>query len=130
MESIYPQKTVFPTAIDYRGSALLFHVNFVTTFLKASTMRDTVRADALARALPFLLFIAVLALRGALPASEPGNGAGDLRWLYGVQAAAACGALLLLRSRYRELARPRFAAGQFLLSLLGGGAVFLLWIAP
>jgi len=102
----------------------------VTALFNFPATRDAARRDAIARTLPFFLFICVLALRGALPASDLGRPGNDLRWLYGVQAAVACGALFLLRSYYRELARPRFAPGPLLLSVLAGGAVFVLWIAP
>ena len=109
---------------------LFFCVRFVTNPTKFAAIRDPLRRDAMARALPFGLFIAVLALRGALPSGEPGKPAEALPWLYAVQAAVALGALLLLRAQYRELARTRLAIGPMLLSLVGGSAVFALWISP
>jgi CAAX prenyl protease-like protein len=102
----------------------------MTSFIENLTMRDSVRADAVARALPFFLFIAVLALRGALPITAPNPGGLDLRWLYAVQAAVACAALLALRERYRELARPQIAIAPLLATIVAGFAVFLVWIAP
>lgn len=93
-------------------------------------MRDPLRRDAFARTLPFVLFICVLAVRGALPASELGLDAGQLPWLYAVQAAVACGALFLLRSQYRELASPGLRLAPLLASVLGGVAILLLWISP
>jgi len=130
IERICPTATCFWQRRIIGAAGACFYVNFVTSRINFSAATDTVRGDASVRTLPFLLFIGVLALRGALPAGEPGEAGGDLRWLYGLQAAVACTALFLLRSHYRELARPRFSPGQLLLSLLGGSAVFVLWISP
>lgn len=107
-----------------------FYVNFVTAFFSFASTRDAARRDAIVRALPFLLFICVLALRSALPTGGTGQTVKDSHWLYGVQAAVACGALVLLRNHYSELARRRLAFGPVLISLLAGGVVFILWIAP
>lgn len=102
----------------------------MTATPRAYLAPDAARADAFARALPFFLFIAVLALRGVLGGAATGPDVADLRWLYAVQATAACTALLVLRGHYRELSGPRLAPGLLLLSLAAGLVVFLLWISP
>jgi CAAX prenyl protease-like protein len=88
---------------------------------------DTVRAAALVRALPFVLFISVLALRGSLPDTLLDLPGWDLRWLYALQAAAACLALWLLRHHYSELRHLRPRAAPVIASLGIGLAVFVLW---
>lgn len=102
----------------------------MTNLIDFPTTRDAQRRDAIARVLPFLLFIGILAVRSALPQNDAGQAGSDFRWLYGVQAAVALGALVVLRDQYRELARPRLSRGLLLGSLLAGGAVFVLWVAP
>jgi len=90
---------------------------------------------ALARALPFLLFVAVLALRGALG----DHGAIDERWLYLVQAGAALAALAWLRRSYwpatpdtpwlyMELGAAPRSPARLALAVAVGLAVFVLWI--
>lgn len=80
---------------------------------------------AIARIAPFALFMALLALRGALPA----DAAFDPRWVYGVTVVAVGGLLWYFRSEYGELARQTLPdARQWLLAVGTGLAVFLLWI--
>jgi CAAX prenyl protease-like protein len=88
--------------------------------------RPLLSPAALARALPFAVFMALLALRGFLPAAD----GLDTRWLYGLGLPLVGGLLLWYRRDYGELARQNWPAGHELgLSLLVGVIVFGLWIA-
>jgi len=83
--------------------------------------------DALARALPFALYILFLAatplIAGALPHV-------DQRWLYALQVGAVGLTLALLWRQYVELgAGPVLRAGQWAIRLAAGVAVFGLWIS-
>jgi CAAX prenyl protease-like protein len=81
---------------------------------------------AFVRCLPFALFIAALALRGAL------GGHVDTRSLYALQAGAAALALLVLWRHYGELRAGRMAALfslDALFSVAVGLVVFALWVA-
>jgi CAAX prenyl protease-like protein len=122
----------FPRAgtADYRGSRAYFCVISVTNTLRSLLVRDTVRSAALVRALPFALFIGILAVRGSVADALADLPAWDFRWLYAVQAAVACLALWLLRKRYSELARLRPRILPAVLSVAAGLAVFVLWITP
>jgi CAAX prenyl protease-like protein len=102
----------------------------VTNTLRAFLSRDTIRAAALVRSLPFVLFIAILAVRGSLADGLSLPGSLDLRWLYALQATAACAALFVLRRSYGELAPSRLQALPLFASIGAGLAVFLLWITP
>ena len=82
------------------------------------------------RAVPFVLFIAVLAVRGQLAQNAYDLGVFDTRWLYAVQTAAALVPLLIWRRRFSELAQVPRSARRFFFSVTAGLAVFLLWIAP
>lgn len=81
----------------------------------------------LARVLPFAAFIALLALRGALPEGSTPLGL-DERWLYALQAGAAAALLLWFWREYRELA-ARPAVAQIGLAIAVGLAVCWLWVA-
>jgi uncharacterized protein len=76
---------------------------------------------------PFILFMVLLALRGA---AEPYTFAGlDARWLYGVQTLLVGGLLLVLWRHYGELVRQTWPAlRELLLSVAVGLVVFVLWI--
>jgi len=80
---------------------------------------------ALARALPFAVFMALLALRGLMPDS-----AGfDARWIYGLSVLVVGGLLIWFRREYGELARQNWPGSrELLLSVAVGAAVFGLWI--
>ncbi|ALT80035.1 CAAX prenyl protease-related protein [Paucibacter sp. KCTC 42545] len=80
---------------------------------------------ALARCVPFALFMLMLALRGYLP-----SGAGvDARWIYGVSVLVVGGALVWYWRGYGELARQNLPnARETLLSCAVGLLVFGLWI--
>lgn len=85
-----------------------------------------IQPPAFVRCLPFAVFIAALALRGAL------DGHVDTRWLYAVQAGATALVLLRLWRHYGELRADRRAAVLSRDTLLAAGAglaVFALWIA-
>jgi len=80
---------------------------------------------ALARCIPFALFMLLLALRGALPA----DGSIDGRWVYGLNLLIVGGALAWYWKGYGELARQNWPnARQALWSVAVGTVVFGLWI--
>lgn len=84
---------------------------------------------SLVRCLPFVVFMAALALRGALDGGPAGGW--DTRWLYALQAGAGALALALLWRHYGELRRLRRVGArplQALLSVAVGLAVALLWV--
>jgi CAAX prenyl protease-like protein len=82
---------------------------------------------ALARALPFALFIAALAVRGAI---GPDVGAPfDTRWLYATQVLFASAALFWYWRRYGELRHRAARLDHGLMACLAGVAVFALWIS-
>ena len=80
---------------------------------------------ALARSIPFVAFMALLALRGFLPDS-----AGiDPRYVYGVSVLVVGGLLAWFWLDYGELARQNWpSARESLLSVTVGIVVFVLWI--
>ena len=79
------------------------------------------------RVAPFLAFMALLALRGAVPAD--GSWGFDPRWLYGVQAGLAALLLAVWWREYGELAWQTMPTiGEALLAVGVGLAVFALWI--
>ena len=79
------------------------------------------------RIAPFALFMALLALRGAAPAV--GSWGFDPRWLYGITVLAVGGLLAWFWREYGELARQTLpSAGEALLAVAVGLAVFVLWI--
>ena len=88
-------------------------------------MFATLSRAAYVRIIPFLLFMALLALRGNLPA-DTGI---DLRWLYGLSTLLVGGLLLWWRREYGELTRQNWpTAGELGLAIGVGLAVFGLWI--
>ncbi|MBV8379469.1 MAG: CAAX prenyl protease-related protein [Paucibacter sp.] len=81
--------------------------------------------SALARCLPFAIFMVLLGVRGLLPA---GLGL-DARWVYGLSVVLVGGALIWHRQDYGELARQNFPPLREVLLAVGVGlAVFALWI--
>jgi CAAX prenyl protease-like protein len=84
-----------------------------------------VMSPIIARSLPFGLYIAILALEGLLPDWVPGF---DVRWLYPVKAGLVALALTVLWRKYTELESYNLPFRQFLLSLVVGVVVFVLWI--
>jgi CAAX prenyl protease-like protein len=89
-----------------------------------STLTD--RA-AVARALPFAVFMLLLGMRSLAPAD--GSWGFDPRWLYGVTVLVVGALLLFFRRDYGELARQNLpTARETLLAVAVGLAVFALWI--
>jgi CAAX prenyl protease-like protein len=83
--------------------------------------------SALARVVPFVLFMLLLAVRGSLPAD--GSAGIDPRWVYGIGMLLAGGALWWFRREYGELARQaRPDGGELLLAIAVGLVVYALWI--
>lgn len=79
------------------------------------------------RVIPFVLFMTLLAARGAVPAD--GSWGFDPRWLYAVQTLLVGGLLVYLWREYGELARQQLpTSGQVVLAVVVGMAVFGLWI--
>jgi CAAX prenyl protease-like protein len=82
---------------------------------------------AWARIGPFVVFMALLALRGAAPAD--GSWGLDPRWLYGVTVAVVGGSIVWLWREYGELARQTLPDLRETLLAVGVGlVVFVLWI--
>jgi uncharacterized protein len=88
-------------------------------------MKQWMSEAAWARVLPFVLFMALLALRGQL---EQWDLAGvDARWAYGLSVLVVTGSLLWLRRHYDELRLwPNWK--DLLLAGVVGFVVFELWI--
>jgi len=81
---------------------------------------------ALARTLPFVWFMALLAWRGALP---PDSGVLDPRWVYGLSTVLVSGVLISQRHRYTELARGTGPARWHgLAAVVLGFFMFQLWV--
>jgi CAAX prenyl protease-like protein len=89
------------------------------------------QGDALARILPFALYIGFLA---AMPLFERLFPNADSRWLYAAQIGAVLTALVFFARGYGELTGKaatggaRMTASQWGMALAVGGAVFALWI--
>lgn len=85
------------------------------------------RRSAFVRVAPFVVFMAVLTLRGWAPAD--GAWGFDARWLYALQAGAAAALLALWWREYGELARQTLPKlRETLLAVAVGVGVFALWI--
>lgn len=82
--------------------------------------------EALARILPFALYIGFLAAIPLIVDALPG---GDSRWLYAVQIGAVALALVFFARHYVELRYTEpLSATQWLAGLATGISVFVLWI--
>ena len=82
------------------------------------------RAEALARSLPFALYIGFLALAPVLAPRVA-----DARWLYALQVGVVVLALLFFARRYTELrALPAVTARDLVLAAGTGFVVFIAWI--
>jgi len=83
--------------------------------------------EAWRRVLPFLLFMALLALRAEVP--EDGRWGVDPRWLYGLTLPLVGGLMLWWWREYGELHRQNLpSAREWALSVAVGLAVFGAWI--
>lgn len=81
----------------------------------------------IARVLPFVLFMIMLAIRGALPTD--GSAGIDPRWVYGVTVLVVGAALAFFWRDYPELsAGSRLSWEQLALAVGAGAAVFVAWI--
>lgn len=84
------------------------------------------RWQALARILPFALYIAFLALAPLVARTFP---QWDARWLYAVQIGAVLAGLTFFAREYAELVRPpRLRQRDWLSAAAAGTAVFAIWI--
>ena len=82
---------------------------------------------AVARIVPFAAFMALLALRGALPAD--GSGAIDPRWIYAATVVIVGALLAWFWRGYGELDRQLWpSVAEFALAIGAGLVVFVLWI--
>jgi CAAX prenyl protease-like protein len=80
---------------------------------------------ALARSIPFLVFMALLALRGYLPADL----GVDARWIYGAQTLVVAGLLARYWRDYGELARQNLPDARDVgRAVVIGIAVFAVWV--
>jgi CAAX prenyl protease-like protein len=90
-------------------------------------MAPVVNREGWLRIAPFVLFMLLLAARGAVPAD--GSWGFDARWLYAVQTLAVGGLLLALWRHYGELSRLVWPSVRELgLAVATGLGVFVLWI--
>jgi CAAX prenyl protease-like protein len=90
-------------------------------------MAPTVSREGWMRIAPFVLFMLLLAARGAAPAD--GSWGFDPRWIYAAQTLAVGAMLLVLWRHYGELARAQWPTlAELGLAVAAGLAVFALWI--
>jgi hypothetical protein len=88
-------------------------------------MLKPLRRASLVRVLPFVVFMALLALRGALPADAGFDG----RWVYAAGVLVVGGLLLWWRGEYGELSHAQWPDSREVgLAALVGLVVFGLWI--
>jgi CAAX protease family protein len=81
---------------------------------------------AVARILPFGIYIGFLAIESSVPDAGIGF---DARWLYAIKVACVAVALALLWKRFSELASLRgVSALDWTLTVVAGTAIFVLWI--
>lgn len=93
-------------------------------------MNLSFRRPAFVRVAPFVVFMAVLALRGFAPA-DPADGSWgvDLRWLYALQTLAPAALLIWWWRDYGELSSQTVPSlRETGLAVAVGAAVFALWI--
>jgi uncharacterized protein len=86
-----------------------------------------VNPEAIPRVVPFVAFMVLLAIRGAVP--EDGSWGIDPRWLYAVTVLVVGGLLAYYWRRYIELAASTWPnAKEWALAIGSGLFVFVLWI--
>ncbi|RZL00251.1 MAG: CAAX prenyl protease-related protein [Rubrivivax sp.] len=84
--------------------------------------------SVLARVVPFVLFMVILAIRGHVPADGSMMGI-DPRWIYGVSVLVVSASLLFFWRDYTELARGTLpSTKELLLAVVVGVVVFYLWV--
>jgi CAAX prenyl protease-like protein len=89
-------------------------------------MESLLSRAAWARVIPFMLFMALLAVRGYLPAD---GSLIDPRWVYGISVAVVGASLAFFWREYSELAKlTGLSWRQWLAALLLGYLVFKLWV--
>ena len=86
------------------------------------------------RVIPFVLFMALLAVRGQFTPASPdeASGAFDGRWVYAITVVLVSGCLWAFRKHYTELrapSAPRLTWPHALLAIVVGLVVFKLWIS-
>lgn len=90
-------------------------------------MERFITPAALARCLPFVLFMALLMLRGALPTD--GTSPIDPRWVYGITVLVVGASLAFFWRKYTELHKGTWLSlSEFALSVIVGLVVWALWI--
>jgi CAAX prenyl protease-like protein len=90
-------------------------------------MERFITPAALARCLPFVLFMVLLMLRGALPTD--GSSPIDPRWVYGITVLVVGGSLAFFWRQYTELHKGTWLSlSELGLSVVVGVVVFALWI--
>jgi CAAX prenyl protease-like protein len=90
-------------------------------------MSPALSRAAWARIVPFAAFMALLAIRGAVP--EDGSWGLDPRWIYAVTVVVVGALLMVFWRGYGELARQTWpTAREGLLAVAVGLLVFVLWI--
>jgi hypothetical protein len=83
-------------------------------------------SPALARAIPFVIYVAFLAVESALPGDVGGF---DARWLYAVKVTCVAISLAWFWNRYTELRKPpRTSATAWVVSIAVGVVIFVVWI--
>jgi CAAX prenyl protease-like protein len=85
-------------------------------------------SPALARILPFAAYVGFIALESVLPDTTVAAGPLGGKWLYALQVLVAGGLLVWLWPRYGELRGGAVRAGDWLLAVIVGLVVFVLWI--
>jgi CAAX prenyl protease-like protein len=90
------------------------------------TTRVTSRRPAIARCLPFAIYMVFIAINEL--ALKLGMGAAELRWLYAVKIAAVVAALVTFWRDYDELHRFKPGFAGTLIAAIAGLIVLILWL--
>lgn len=98
--------------------------------LPQKSFRMLVKGKVFARALPFALFILILAIRGQFADRNTISAGLASLWLYLPQALLPVVALVAFRAEYAELRAAPQLLSSLLISIATGIGVFLLWVSP